>query len=244
MIIKDLDVNYVQYGNKKKKDIVLLHGWNQNIEMMNFIGNKLKEDFHITVLDIPGFGKTSEPKNPYTIYDYSDFLYEFLKNLNINKPILIGHSLGGSISIVYSSLNEVEKLILFGSPFKRKDMKNSIKYKVLKFFKKVPILNKFENLVKNLIGSNDYKKSSEVMRKTLVNIVNQDLEEELKKIEVPTLLMWGDKDTAAKVEDAYYAESIMKDAGLVVFENSTHYAYLENLDKVILIINEFLGGKK
>ena len=46
MNIKDVFVNYIQYGNKNGKDVVLLHGWGQNIEMMNPIGKGLESDYH------------------------------------------------------------------------------------------------------------------------------------------------------------------------------------------------------
>ena len=60
--IQDIDVNYIQYG--EGKDILLLHGWGQNIEMMKPIGDALSDRFRITILDFPGFGDTTEPKEP------------------------------------------------------------------------------------------------------------------------------------------------------------------------------------
>ena len=71
MNIKDVYINYVEYGNKKGKPVVLLHGWGQNIEMMNPIGKGLEKDYRIIILDLPGFGKSSEPTYGYTIYDYN-----------------------------------------------------------------------------------------------------------------------------------------------------------------------------
>ena len=85
MNIKDVYINYVQYGNKKGKDVVLLHGWGQNIEMMDPIGKALSKDFHITILDLPGFGNSSEPTYGYTIYDYYEVFSEFLEKLKIKK---------------------------------------------------------------------------------------------------------------------------------------------------------------
>ena len=75
---------------------------------------------------------------------------------------------------------------------------------------------------------------------SVVNVVNEDLSECAKKINVPTLLIWGDRDTEAPVENAKELEKIIPDAGLIVLPNSTHYAYLENLPQVINILNNFL----
>lgn len=236
--IKSIDINYIQYG--EGNDIILLHGWGQNIEMMKPLGDKLSKNHRITILDLPGFGDSSEPTKALNIYDYSDILEEFVKKLKIKNPTLIGHSFGGRISIIYASKNKVDKLVLFGSPCFAKANTESLKVKTLKFMKKVPILNKLEDFAKKHIGSVDYKNASPMMRKILVNTVNEDLGECCKKIECPTLLIWGENDQAVSVEEAKEMEKIMKDAGLVVLPNSTHYAYLENLNHVANILRNFL----
>ncbi len=243
MKIKDVNVNYVQYGNKKGKNVVLLHGWGQNIKMMNPIGKGLMKDYYITNIDLPGFGSSSEPTYGYTVYDYYEVVDELLTKLNIKKPIMIGHSFGGRISIIYAAKKKVEKLILLASPFRRSTKKSTFKVKLLKFLKKVPVVKELESYMKTKIGSADYRNASPMMRTILVNTVNEDLTEYLKQIDAPTLLIWGSMDTAVPLEDAKYAESIMTDAGLIVYEGCTHYAYLERIDQTINILNNFLGGK-
>lgn len=245
MNIKDVYVNFIQYGNKSGKNIVLLHGWGQNIEMMDPIGKRLQKDFYITIIDLPGFGKSSEPTYGYTVYDYFEIVDELLRKLKIKNPIMIGHSFGGRISIIYAAKKGVEKLVLLASPFKRSVKKNTFKIKLLKFLKKVPIVKELESYMKTKIGSRDYRNATPIMRLILVNTVNEDLTEYLKQIESPTLLIWGDLDTEAPLEDAKYAETIMKDAGLIIYQGATHYAYLERINEVINVLNVFLKeGKK
>lgn len=236
--IKNIDINYIQYGNKKGKNVVLLHGWGQNIEMMKPLGNNL-EDYYVTILDLPGFGESSEPKEKYTIYDYVSILEEFLKELKIENPILMGHSFGGRISIGYASRNKTEKLVLFGSPCVR-HRKISLKEKVLKLAKKLPGMNKLGEYAKKYIGSEDYRSASPMMRDILVNTVNEDLSECAKKIKCPTLLIWGTNDTAAPIEEARELEKLLEDGGLVELPGCTHYAYLEALPQVINILKNFL----
>ena len=236
--IRNININYIQYGSGS--DVVLLHGWGQNIAMMKPIGDRLQKNHRITILDFPGFGESEEPKTALTVYDYCEILEELLKKLKVKKPVIIGHSFGGRIAIIYASRNEVEKVVLFGSPCIRKEVKPSLKLRMLKSLKKIPGINKLEGFAKNHMGSRDYKNASEIMKKILVNVVNEDLSECAKKINVPTLLIWGDRDTEAPVEDAKELEKIIPDAGLIVLPNSTHYAYLENLPQVINILNNFL----
>ena len=236
--IRNIDVNYIQYGSENGKNIVLLHGWGQNIEMMMPLGNNL-HGFHITIIDLPGFGESSEPSSSLTIYDYVEILEELLESLNIHKPIMMGHSFGGRVAIIYASRNSVEKLVLFGAPCIRHERK-SLKENILKKAKKIPGMNKIGEYAKKYIGSTDYRNASPIMRETLVNVINEDLSNYAKKIQCPTLLIWGTNDTEAPIEDARELETILVDGGLVELPGLSHYAYLEALPQVINILNDFL----
>ena len=81
-----------------------------------------------------------------------------------------------------------------------------------------------------------------MMRKILVSTVNLDVTEDVKKIKCPTLIVWGTLDEAVPVSDAYELEKLIPDAGVVVYEGCTHYAYLERLNQVVNVINVFIGG--
>ena len=236
IIIKDLNINYIQYG--EGKDIILLHGWGQNIEMMKPLGDYFCDRFRITILDLPGFGESDEPKKTWTIDDYELMLEDFIKELKIKKPIVIGHSFGGRLSIRYSARNPIEKLVLFGSPCIRIQEALPLKVRMLKSMKKLPGMDKIGEYMKQYIGSRDYKAASPVMRQTLVEVVNEDLSHYAKEIEEPTLLIWGQNDTEAPVAEAKELEKIMIDAALIILPG-THYAYLENLQQVVNILNNF-----
>ncbi len=234
--VKNLSINYIQYG--EGNDIVLLHGWGQNIEMMRPIGDNFQDRFRITILDFPGFGESEEPKEAWTIEDYELMLEEFLKKVNVKKPIVIGHSFGGRVAIRYSARNPISKLVLFGSPCIRIQEELSLGVKILKKLKTLPGLNELGEYMKKFIGSRDYKAASPIMRQTLVNVVNEDLSKFAREIEEPTLLIWGTNDTEAPLNEAKELEKIMVDAALITLPG-THYAYLENLPRVVTILDNF-----
>ena len=234
--VKNLSINYIQYG--EGNDIVLLHGWGQNIEMMRPIGDNFQNRFRITILDFPGFGESEEPKEAWTIEDYELMLEEFLKKVNVKKPIVIGHSFGGRVAIRYSARNPISKLVLFGSPCIRIQEELSLGVKILKKLKTLPGLNGLGEYMKKFIGSRDYKAASPIMRQTLVNVVNEDLSKFAREIEEPTLLIWGTNDTEAPLNEAKELEKIMVDAALITLPG-THYAYLENLPRVVTILDNF-----
>ena len=237
---KDIEINYERYGNKNGKTLVLLHGWGQNIEMMKPIGNAFEGTFDIIIFDLPGYGKSNEPPYDWQVIDYVNCIHDCLEQLKVENPILIGHSFGGKISLMYASIYNVSKLILLASPFRKSIQKLSMKTKVLKQLKKVPILNNFEEFAKKHIGSTDYKNASPLMRKILVNTVNLDISEDVKKIKCPTIMIWGTNDVAVPLEDAYILNKLIKDSAVIEYESCTHYAYLEKLGQTINIIDSFI----
>ena len=89
-----------------------------------------------------------------------------------------------------------------------------------------------------------YKNASEVMRGVLVQTVNLDINEDVKKIKCPTLLIWGTEDTAVPYSDAVALEKIIPNCGLVTYEGCTHYAYLERLDQTNNVLRSFIGSDK
>lgn len=238
MNINGVFVNYTDVGSGEA--VVLLHGWGQNIQMMEPIGNNLINK-RVVIIDLPGHGKSEEPKEAWTVYDYASCIHTLLTNLKIDEPILIGHSFGGKISLVYASKYKTKKVIGLACPFKKQIVKLSFKTKALKFAKKIPVLNKLEGFAKKHIGSTDYKNASEMMRKIMVLTVNTDITEDVKKIKCPTLLIWGTNDLQVSIDDAYELEKLIKDCGVVVYDGCTHYAYLERLDQTLRVIKSFIG---
>lgn len=236
--IKNVNINYLDYGNEKGKTIVLLHGWGQNVEMMNMIGKPFSDKFRIINIDFPGFGKSEEPKIVWDLNDYVDMLEKLLKKLKVKKPILIGHSFGGRVAIKYSANHDVEKVVLFGSPF-RPSGKKTFRTKVLKALKNVPVLKSLEGWAKTKLGSTDYRNASEIMRGVLVKTINEDLSEDAKKIKAPVLMIFGEFDTAVPISEAKVLESLINNAGLVIYPGCTHYAYLERLNQTIAVLKEF-----
>ncbi len=237
---KNSNVNYEYYNNNSKISLIFLHGWGQNIQMMMPIAKPFIKKYNCLIIDLPGFGDSEEPKDIYTVYDYAEMVNKILTKEKIRNPILIGHSFGGKISLVYATKYKTEKLVLLASPYKKKIKKESFKLKVLKFAKKVPVVNKLEGFAKKHMGSTDYRNASEVMRKILVEHVNIDISDEVKKIKCPTLIIWGTLDEEVSLEDGKELEKLIPNSGLVIYEGCTHYAYLERLNQTINVFRSFI----
>ena len=237
---KDININYKDYGKKDKDAIIYLHGWGQNIQMMEPIANPFVDTNRLIIIELPGFGKSEEPKYAWSLYDYVEMIHELLKSLKVDNPYLIGHSFGGKISIIYASKYKVKKLVLLASPYKVKITKQSKKVKLLKKLKKVPGLKKISEKMKTHMGSVDYKNASPMMREILVKHINTDVTNLLPKIKCPTIAIWGTLDDAVPYQDGIDLEKYIKDFGLITYEACTHYAYLERLNQTINVLKSFI----
>ncbi len=243
---KNVSLNYVDYGAPGAKVVVLLHGWGQNIAMMKPVGDALQQDFRVVIIDFPGFGESSEPESAWNLEDYCRMLDAFFKDQKIKNPVLIGHSFGGRVAMMYAANydNKPSKLVLCGSPYKQGQQKETLKLKVLRTAKKIPGIKNLENVVKRHVGSRDYRNATPVMRNTLVNILKEDLSVCAQKIACPTILLWGTYDEEAYLEEGQELEALIPDAALIPYEGLSHYAYLEDLGKTNRIVKSFLETEK
>lgn len=246
-------INYEVIG--KGYPVVLLHGWLANIETMRPIANGLSQHFKVYMIDVIGMGKSELPEKSLNTNNFGDFLAEFINKLKIKNPILIGHSNGGRMIInsVGRGLVKPKKIVLIDSAG-LKD-KHGIKYyfKIWRYklgknaLKLLPETESIKKVKKEFFEKNasaDYKNSPEVLRKTMKKILSESQEKYLSKIKVPTLLVWGENDTATPIWMAKKMEKLLPDVGLVEYKNSGHYSYLENIGNFNIVLNEFLKNEK
>lgn len=240
---KNIHIHYSFNDNDSKVNLIFLHGWGQNIEMMNPIAKPFMKKYNVLIIDLPGFGLSDEPKEVWSVYDYASMVNSLASELKMKNPIIIGHSFGGKIALCYAIKYNPKKIVLLASPYRVKIKSKSFKTSLLKFMKKVPVINKLEDFAKRHMGSTDYKNASKMMREILVQHVNLDLTEEVKTIKCPTLLIWGTNDAEVSYEDGVYLSELIKDSGFVTYEGCSHYAYLERAKQTISVLNSFIGDE-
>lgn len=239
IIINGLNINYISEGEGEA--VVLLHGWGSNITLFNSMIQLLSQKYRVIAPDMPGFGLSDEPKEPWCVDDYVDFVTEFLIELGINKASFLGHSFGGRVIIKFFERKdfpiEIPKIILADSAGvkPKKTAKQKIKVRAYKLGKRVlslaPVRKLFPDALANLqarSGSADYRAASPMMRQTMVRVVNEDLCHIFPRVTPPTLLIWGENDTATPVSDAEIMEKAMPDAGKVVLKGCGHYSFIDD----------------
>lgn len=235
------------------KPLLLLHGWGCDVKIFKPLLPYFEAHFQTYRLDFPGFGSSPEPSTAWTNDDYVALTLQFINELKIENPIVLGHSFGGRVAIKLATLIPLHKLILTGSagikPTRSANYYLKIySYKLLKQIIRIPILGKlFQPLqaayIQN-VGSSDYQQASNVMRQTLSNVVNTDLQDIMPNIKTPTLLLFGENDTATPPEYGKIMEKLIPGSGLVIMKNAGHYTFLDQMHQFNAIVDAFLEKDK
>ena len=250
ILINELKINYKIAG--EGEPLLILHGWGGSsgswIEVQRILA---KEGFKVIVLDLPGFGKSHTPSVPWGIAEYSEFILNFLQKIGLKKINLMGHSFGGRIAIKLATKHpeKLKKLILCASAGIKHDLNFPQKI-VLNlalignfFFSRKP-LRRYKDVIRNVfymfLCKRDYTKTRGVMRETFKKVIEEDLKPELSEIKPKTLLIWGKKDKAVPLADAYLMKENISHSVLEIIPRAFHTPNLEFPEKLSNIILNFL----
>jgi pimeloyl-ACP methyl ester carboxylesterase len=245
--IDGLRTRYLMRGSGPP--VLVLHGWGACIETVFPIVASLQSAATVYALDLPGFGQSALPPQPWGVEEYQAFVASCMDALGVERASIVGHSNGGRIAIRMASTEprRVSKLVLVDSAGIRPR-------RTLRWYRRVAMAKagkyaarllgrpgeRLRALLVGRAGSADYLAAG-AMRPTLVRLVNSDLREHLSRIAAPTLLIWGGNDTDTPLSAAREMEQLIPDAGLVVFEGAGHYSYLDQFSRFATVVSHFLA---
>ncbi|KSA12657.1 2-hydroxy-6-oxo-6-phenylhexa-2,4-dienoate hydrolase [Maribacter dokdonensis DSW-8] len=231
-----MDVKPSKYNGK---NIVLLHGKNFNGAYWETTIKALKkEGYRVIVPDQIGFGKSTKPLHfHYTFQQLARNTKELLDTLNIDKTVILGHSMGGMLATRFALMypETTEKLVL-ENPIGLEDWKLKVPYKPVDWWyanelkksyegiKNYQLVNYYDNKWKddydqwvNLLAgwtlNSDYKRIAWNAALTYDMIFTQPVVYEFEKIKVPTLLIIGTRDRTA-LGKPLVSEEVRKTMGL------------------------------
>lgn len=235
--IDGVSIHFRDSGEEHLPAIVIMHGWGCTLDTLKSVEDLFRGKMRTINVDLPGHGKSSEPPEVWGIEQYTAAIEGLVRELGLKRPSLAGHSFGGRISILFSSRNEVDKVLLIDSAGVKP--KRSFNY-----YRKVYTFKVMKHIVTLFLGkkrgseaiermrgkkgSADYRNSSPRMRAIMSRCVNEDLCRVMPSIKAPTLLIWGENDTATPLSDAETMKRLIPDAGLVAFPGCGHYSFLDN----------------
>ncbi len=248
--IKGLKTEYIISG-EGEKPVLLLHGWGASFDTYRGVISALSDRCRLYAVNFPGCGASEVMPEPWDLDDYCDFVLEFIEKMGIDNPILIGHSHGGRVTMKLCADGRLNppKIVLLDAAglIPKKSFKQKMRVRNFKTIKKVLSLPIIKNHSEGLLekarahyGSADYNAAPPVLRQTLVRLVNVDIRDALPNIKCPSLLIWGENDTATPLNDAKVIESLIPDAGLCVIRGAGHFAFCEKPYEAHAILRSFI----
>jgi pimeloyl-ACP methyl ester carboxylesterase len=236
----------------KQTTIIFLHGWRSEAKVWFGIINELQKkysNFNYLSIDLPGFGSSPTPSFAFKMKDYANVVNDLILKLKLKDVILIGHSFGGRTAIklsgeVYNHKEYIiQKMILTGSAgFVDNSNKTNIKQSIAKIAKplfSLPIISNLKPLIYKSIGAEDYNARND-LKEIFTNVINEDLSNQMKEIEVPTLLIFGDMDESTPVSFGIRMRDLITNSKLEVIKNAGHFAFLDRHTEWLKLIEDFL----
>ena len=246
------------------RPIVLIPGWPLSDEMYEYQYNDLmNKDFRVIGITLRGFGRSDKPYGAYNYDVHAKDIKSILDKLDIKDAVLGGFSMGGAIAIRYIAnykAAHVSKLILAGAAaplwtqredfpynFTQKDVDELI---ALNFRDRPKLLTDFANIfsatenslnegIKKWLNGIGLVATAHATGQCLYALRDTDLREDLKKINIPTLILHGKKDKICSYQLAEQLNAGIENSQLIAFENSGHSLFLEESKKFNLEMIKF-----
>lgn len=251
----NLKINYRIEGSGKA--IVLIHGFLETSETWKDFSKELSKNFLVISPDLPGHGGSELYEEPYSMCKYAESIYHILKEENISKAAIIGHSMGGYVALAFSEnyMFMVSGLCLFhSSPFADSNKKKEVREETIKQIragnKKIICSNhakavfsddNFENFKNVILKNTEIAKSisDEGIIASLKTMKGRiDRSDILDTLPVPFLYILGKKDR-------FIPETILnkidfpEETTIGILENSGHMGMFEEKEKSLTLINDF-----
>ncbi len=257
---------YLQKGYQQKGTIVLLHGFPGNHQGLVGLANGIGEGYRLIVVDLPACGKTSSLKGVHLLENYAKWLDGFLNVLDINQVIVIGHSFGSRVALVFADRypKRVQKLVLitpvvglYGTIARLASLKGHIAKMLPKYMQKKWLTNGlYQYAVKKIIfKSASHKRRQKITDLNILESKNIDVKATIEifeefyrvdltplghRVKAKTLIVAGDKDEVATIASLQLLAGAMPLAELKIMKGAGHLVPLEKPRTTANIIKNWL----
>lgn len=260
--IDGVKIRYRVEGDNNKPALILIHGFTFSLETWSQLVPELEQDFQIILFDLPGHGLSgSHPQGNYSHDSRVGIVYGLIDSLKLNKPSLIGNSMGGNTAwrtaVSYPDL--IDKLVLIGASgfpmnglgdepvpvplamqaYLKNAPKAGVTYAVKTMFSdptKIP-----HSRIDQIVDMMQHDGNGEAFVKTFESFTLPDPSQMLAEIKAPSLILWGAKDITVPPAHAALFDQAIPDSKVIMLENIGHVAQEEDPALTAKIIKEFLS---
>jgi pimeloyl-ACP methyl ester carboxylesterase len=247
------DLFFQERGNGAP--LILLHGFPLHQGMWDSFAEKLSDKFKVFTIDLPGFGRSAGLKPPFSIAQVADHVLAWVKDKNLGKSVLIGHSMGGYVSLAMAE--KAPKLfngmVLFHSTaYADSAEKRESRNKVLEFIDKNGVSAFTSNFIGPLFTDQKHPAIAKVRSISMeadaeaVKAYTQAMRDRPDRLEVlttfpkPILFLAGEKDAGISVQSIQEQAARSPRIERYILSNVAHMGMFENEKKSLEIIRSFL----
>jgi len=252
-----MNIHHKTYG--KGYPIILLHGFAETGDVWEPVAKKLSSKYKVLIPDLPGFGKSDALPFDHSIDMVANSVYDWMKKNNIVECILIGHSLGGYLSVeiakkftnIVAAIGLVHSTALEDTFEKKEGREKTIafiqKHGVAKFIESfVPMLffEKYRDKHKEAIEA-VVEKGRATPERILTDYMlamrdRGDGTQFLQEFEKPILLIFGEEDTSITPARSKEQIKFMQQPYLKSLPETGHMGMLEREEEVYTTISKFI----
>ncbi|WP_444996843.1 alpha/beta fold hydrolase [Aliikangiella sp. IMCC44359] len=271
-LLKTTSVRIVQSGIKNNFSVLLVHGLGDNgVKDWRGVISELAQSYHVIAIDLPGFGQSELNSEFYSPHQYAKLLHKVKqKYAKSKKIVVIGHSLGGAISLKYASLypQELSRLVLvsvagvlqrsvymrflasFNDNSKDNGFLSKIKKGALNIVNTVSSstiemtdkLPHFEKFIVNNALSKNYLFKNQQTLKSSIALIETDYSLILPQIKMPTHIIWGTEDPVSSLRVAKVFAFHIPKASFDMIKSAKHVPMFTHLKQFNQLVNKVLAG--
>lgn len=261
----DLSMGRVCYLEKGQgQPVILLHGLGANVGRWTDTVNALANQYRVLAFDLPGFGKSEKRNQSYTITLFLRALEEFIAELELKDPLLIGHSMGGAVVLEYllkhrektpravvvspagvrhshSILGRILGAILIRAPFSQRVVPRALGRCAVQ--RTEPILDMVFQ-ASHAEQDPNWTKLRRVIRSSTRSLLAYSVQHRLHEIKTPLLVVWGEEDSLQAPHLALTMHREIPLARIAMMPECGHYPMLEKPTDFNRIVQDFFGGQE
>jgi pimeloyl-ACP methyl ester carboxylesterase len=240
--VGDYRIHTMQYG-KGDRVLLLIHGlsgssrwWSRNV-------GELCRDRRVLVPDLIGFGRSRTVGRLPRIADIADLLLHWIVAMDLDRLAIVGHSMGGQISIhlVTAAPERVERLALVDSSGIPRTMSPRA---LIRFATEAgPLWRWGDPTFLPVIAGDAFTAGPRVLLRAIQNLLLDDVRPLLPQIDVSTLILWGERDGLVPLADAFEFRRLIPDSRLAVLRGAAHNPMVDRPTDFNRILLRFLNDE-